>query len=443
VLDKSGNPYKVIKLAHDITEKKLDEMQARRLSLVADNTDNSVIITNKHGLIEYVNQGFTRMTGYSLNEVLGKKPGSFLQGSETNQSTVQRIRENIASHKPFFDEILNYHKDGSAYWISLAINPVFDERGEIDKFISVQANITETKIKNLDFNSKLEAISRSNCVVEFAIDGTIISANENFLQLMEYTLADIQGKHHSIFVTKAQQNSPEYKELWNKLHRGESVSGEFFTISKTGREVWIRGVFNVILDINGKPSKIVKFVQDVTAEKVLQLEAKKQAEELQEQGEKLRLYTSELEDLQRTLSKKLEEAKAEMKIQIKDLQGEKAKNLAILEGCVDGVIAFNHRGTVEFFNKAAEEIWQISRNEVLRRSITLLMPVSFEERENKFNKVIFSQGNQSKELGIRTEVSFTDKSGEEISVLITLTQASLGDERTYTLFVQKISVELF
>jgi hypothetical protein len=71
------------------------------------------------------------------------------------------------------------------------------------------------------------------------------------------------------------------------------------------------------------------------------------------------------------------------------------------------------------------------------------MPVSFEERENKFNKVIFSQGNQSKELGIRTEVSFTDKSGEEISVLITLTQASLGDERTYTLFVQKISVELF
>jgi PAS domain S-box-containing protein len=443
VLDKSGNPYKVIKLAYDITEKKLDEIQARRLSLVADNTDNSVIITNKHGLIEFVNQGFTRMTGYTLAEVAGKKPGNFLQGPETNQATVQRIRENILSNQPFSEEVLNYHKDGTAYWISLAINPVFDERGELDKFIAVSANITETKIKNLDFNSKLEAISKSNCVVEFSIDGTITTANDNFLHLMDYTLADIQGKHHSIFVTQEQKNSPEYQDLWNKLHQGEFVSGEFLRISKTGREVWIRGVFNVILDINGKPDKIVKFVQDITAEKLLQLEAKKQAEELREQGEKLRSYTSNLEELQRTLSKKLEDAKGEMKIQIKDLEAEKAKNLAILEGCVDGVIAFNHRGTVEFFNKAAEEIWQLSRNEVLRRSITLLMPVTFEERENKFSKVIFSEGSLKKELGIRTEVSFTDKFGEEISVLVTLTQANIGSEHTYTLFVQKISVELF
>lgn len=443
VLDKKGNPHKIIKLAHDITEKMLDEIQARRLSLVADNTDNSVIITDKHGKIEYINQGFTRMTGYTLEEVIGRKPGSFLQGPDTSQETIRRIRENISDRKPFSDEILNYHKNGAAYWISLAINPVFDESGELDKFISVQANITETKIKNLDYNSKLEAISKSNCVVEFSIDGTVITANENFLHLMEYSLEDIKGKHHSIFVTREHKASQEYKDMWKNLHDGQFITGEFLRTSRTGKEVWIRGVFNVIMDINGKPSKIIKFVQNITAEKLLQLEAKKQAEELQEQGEKLRKYTSELEDLQRSLSKKLEEAKGEMKIQIRDLQAEKAKNVAILEGCVDGVVAFNHRGTVEFFNKAAEDIWRISRNEVLRRSITLLMPVSFTEQNNDLSKVVFSDGTVTKELGIRTEITFSDKTGEDISVLVTLTKAEIGNECTYTLFVQKISVELF
>jgi PAS domain S-box-containing protein len=202
-------------------------------------------------------------------------------------------------------------------------------------------------------------------------------------------------------------------------------------------------VFNVILDINGKASKIVQFVQDITSEKHLELEAKKQAEELQQQGEKLRNYTSELEDLQRSLSKKLEEAKGEMKLQIKDMEAEKAKNTAILEGCVDGVVAFNHRGTVEFFNKAAEDIWHISRSEVLRRSVTLLMPLEFRENVDNSIQVIFSEVGAKKNLGIRTEVSFADKTGEEISVLVTLTQAKFGEEYTYTLFVQKISVELF
>jgi PAS domain S-box-containing protein len=443
VLNKSGEPYKIIKLAQDITDKKLDEIQAKRLSLVADNTDNSVIITDKNGLIEYVNEGFTRMTGYKLDEILNKKPGSFLQGPDTNLATVQRIRENLQNRKPFQDEILNYHKNGTAYWISLAINPVFDEQGELDKFISVQANITETKIKNLDYNSKLEAISKSNCVVELTIDGHIITANENFLSLMEYNLESVTGKHHHIFVKNEEKNSAAYKELWTKLGNGEFVSGEFLQVSRTGKEIWIRGIFNVILDINGKPSKIIQFVQDITAEKYLELEAKKQAEELQQQGEKLRSYTNELEELQRSLSKKLEEAKGEMKMQIKDLEGEKAKNTAILEGCVDGVVAFNHRGTVEFFNKAAEDIWHIPRAEVLRRSVTLLMPVEFKENKDESIQVIFSEGDTKKHLGIRTEVSFADKTGEEISVLVTLTQAKLGNEYTYTLFVQKISVELF
>jgi methyl-accepting chemotaxis protein len=355
------------------------------------------------------------------------------------------MHENIKDGKSFTGEVLNYDKAGNPYWISIAINPVFNNSGELEKFISVQANITETKIKNLDYNSKLEAISKSNCVVEFTMDGHILHANNNFLQMMGYTLDEVKGKHHSLFVGAEQKAMPEYQKLWQKLNNNEFVKGEFTRYTKTGQEVWVRGIYNVILDINAKPSRVIKFVQDITAEKQLELEARKQAQELSQQGEKLRKYTSELEDLQRTLSKKLEEAKSEMKVQIKDLEAEKAKNTAILEGCVDGVVAFNHRGTVEFFNKAAEEIWHVPRAEVLRRSITLLMPIKFIENElnDGSSKVIFSVKNTIKDIGIRTEVSFTDRNGEEIAVLLTLTQAKVGDEYTYTLFVQKISVELF
>lgn len=445
VLDKSGKPYKIIQLAHDITKKKRDEIEARRLSLVADNTDNSVIITNKHGLIEYVNEGFMRMTGYRMEEVINKKPGSFLQGPETNQDTIRMMRNNIQEGKPFTGEVLNYSKQGEPYWISLTINPVFNERGDLEKFISVQANITETKIKNLDYNSKLEAISKSNSIIEFTMQGNIIQANDNFLKVMGYRLDEIQGKHHSIFVPAKHKAAPEYKQHWQRLNNNEFVTGEFIRITKSGKEVWMRGIYNVIQDINGAPSRVIKFVQDITAEKHLELEAQKQAFELSQQGEKLRKYTSELENLQCTLSKKLEETKTEMKIQIKNLESEKAKNTAILEGCVDGVVAFNHRGTVEFFNKAAEEIWRVPRAEVIRRSITLLMPIKFTENQQNdgSSKVIFSDKNTTKDIGIRTEVSFTDRDGEEIAVLLTLTQAKIGGEYTYTLFVQKISVELF
>jgi PAS domain S-box-containing protein len=262
---------------------------------------------------------------------------------------------------------------------------------------------------------------------------------------MGYTLDEVQEKHHSMFVRAEHRSMPEYKQFWQKLNNNEFVSGEFIRLTKSGREVWVRGVYNVILDIHGKPSRVVKFVQDITAEKHLELEAKKQAEELSQQGEKLRKYTNELEDLQRTLSKKLEEAKSEMKVQIKDLESEKAKNTAILEGCVDGVVAFNHRGTVEFFNKAAEDIWHAPRAEVLRRSVTLLMPIKFIENEqiDGSSRVIFSDGTITKDIGIRTEVTFTDRNGEDIAVLLTLTQARVGEEYTYTLFVQNISVELF
>ncbi|NER81896.1 MAG: PAS domain-containing protein, partial [Leptolyngbya sp. SIO1D8] len=165
VKNKDKKVDKVLMLAQNITAKKKAEKEFEQLSLVADNTDNSVIITDSEGCIEFVNNGFTKLTGYELEESMGKKPGHFLQGEDTDPETVARIGKQLEEGKSIYEEILNYRKTGESYWVSLVINPIFDEDGKVDKFISIQADITETKIKSLDYAYKLEAISRSNAVI--------------------------------------------------------------------------------------------------------------------------------------------------------------------------------------------------------------------------------------------------------------------------------------
>ena len=161
----------------DVTEEVAQREEREMLSLVANETDNAVIITDAAGFIQYVNNGFERLTGYCRAEVTGKKPGSFLQGQETDQKTIERIRKHIHDRQPFYDEILNYTKAGEPYWVSLSINPVFDAQRQVKNFISVQANITSVKQMALDFTRKLNAISEALVLLEIQADGKVISAN--------------------------------------------------------------------------------------------------------------------------------------------------------------------------------------------------------------------------------------------------------------------------
>ena len=272
VFDAEGNPYKVVKYATDITEQVKIRETAKTLSLVANETDNSVIICDKYGKIEYINPGFSKLTGYSLDDCRGKKPGDFLQGKHTDPKTKKRIRDKLDAQEPFYDEIVNYNKDGESYWISLAINPIFDKNGELDKFISIQTNITETKLQQLDFNCKLEAISKASAIIEFKPDGTILGANDNFLKTMDYDLSEIQGKHHSMFVEPEYAKSPEYQALWENLRVGMFDSGKYKRLTKSGKEIWLQASYNPIFDQEGKVVRVVKFANDISLQVALEKE---------------------------------------------------------------------------------------------------------------------------------------------------------------------------
>jgi PAS domain S-box-containing protein len=159
-LNEEGKPYQYLAIRKDITARKAADIELQKLSLIASKTDNVAIVTNAHGEIEWVNDSFHKLTGYTLAEVIGKKPGDILQGAKTSQETVASIRYALAKHEPFSGEILNYSKDGRAYWLSLNINPVFDDDGKLLQFIAIESEITTRKEIEIKLRKEVEGVMK-------------------------------------------------------------------------------------------------------------------------------------------------------------------------------------------------------------------------------------------------------------------------------------------
>src|SRR5262249_49183981 len=136
------------------------------------------------------------------------------------------------------------------------------------KVVKLATDITAAKIRSLKDAGKIAAIDRAQAVIEFNLDGTIVTGNQNFLGAMGYTLAEIQGRHHSMFVEPAMRESAEYKQFWLGVGNGELQVGEYKRIGKGGREVWILASYNPVLDEKGEPFGVVKFATDVTQQKL-------------------------------------------------------------------------------------------------------------------------------------------------------------------------------
>lgn len=246
----------------DITKEKEQRDQIALLSLVANETENSVIISNEQGLIQYVNPGFSKLTGYTSEEVIGKKPGAVLQGEHTSKETIKRIRENLDNRTPFYEEILNYTKKGEPYWISLAINPVFDSKGELKQFVSIQANVDKTKRIALENDVRLDAISKSNIVMEFDINGNLILINPMGLKALGYSTRE-QVKEQLKPLSEYFSDS-EWEQIGAGQHIGKQLS---FPASKGTTQ--IDAAVSPVQDENGRLSKILLYGTDVSEKNAL------------------------------------------------------------------------------------------------------------------------------------------------------------------------------
>lgn len=228
----------------------------------------AVIEFQPDGIILDANDLFLRTLGYELNEIRGKHHGMFVDAGFRASSEYRAFWAKLGRGEFDAGEYRRVRKDGREVWIQASYNPIFDQRGRVVKVVKYAADVTAQKLAAANAAGQLAAISKSQAVIEFNMDGTIITANDNFLQALGYTLDEIKGKHHGMFADESYRNSAAYREFWNKLNRGEFDAGEYKRFGKGGREIWIQASYNPILDMSGRPFKVVKFATDVTAQKL-------------------------------------------------------------------------------------------------------------------------------------------------------------------------------
>jgi methyl-accepting chemotaxis protein len=220
------------------------------------------------GTILSANQNFLNALGYSLDEIKGKKHAMFMPADQRDGAEYKAFWAALNRGEYQASEFKRIAKGGREVWIEASYNPVLDGNGKTVMVAKIATEITEKKIRSMTESSKIAAIGRAQAVIEFKLDGTIVTANENFCNALGYSLTEIQGKHHSLFMPQAERDGAAYREFWAKLNRGEYQAGEFKRIGKGGREVWILASYNPLLDENGKPFGVAKFATDVTAEKL-------------------------------------------------------------------------------------------------------------------------------------------------------------------------------
>ena len=266
ILDLNGKPFKVVKYATDITQQKLQSNDFKG-QIEAIGKSQAVIEFDINGIIESANDNFLNALGYSMDEIKGQHHSLFVELSYKNSPEYKAFWKNLASGKFETGEYKRIGKGGREIWIQASYNPIMDLNGKPIKVVKYATDITAQKMMTANFQGQIEAIGKSQAVIEFNMDGTIIDANDNFLSALGYQLSEIKGQHHSLFVAADERNSPEYKRFWEKLNLGEFETAEYKRIGKGGKEVWIQASYNPIMDMSGKPFKVVKYATDITGRK--------------------------------------------------------------------------------------------------------------------------------------------------------------------------------
>ncbi|MCK1649944.1 PAS domain-containing methyl-accepting chemotaxis protein [Bradyrhizobium sp. 149] len=270
VLDAAGKPVKVVKIATDITAKKINAM-TEASQVAAINRAQAVIEFKLDGTIITANENFCKALGYSLTEIQGKHHSLFVAQVERDGAAYREFWAALNRGEYQAGEFKRIGKGGREVWILASYNPLLDENGKPFGVAKFATDVTAEKLKNADLAGQISAIDKAQAVIEFNMDGTIIAANANFLGALGYSLAEIKGKHHSMFVEPAERDGTAYREFWAALNRGEYQAAEYKRIGKGGKEVYIQASYNPILDLNGKPFKVVKYATDVTKQVLVRM----------------------------------------------------------------------------------------------------------------------------------------------------------------------------
>ncbi len=376
-------------------------IELARLSRVASETTNGVVITDQHGRIEWINEGFTRLSGYELQELMGHRPGDLLQGAETDPQTITLMREALSRGEAFTVDVVNYHKSEQPYWVRINCNPLRDPLGGLQGFIAIESDITREK-------GDAERIRQNKQRLAAVIDGARIATwewnvqtgeavfNERWATMLGYTLDEL---------------APHHVDRWKGLlHPDDLIEAEALLAQhfagkrsdyetqcrmrhKDGHWVWVNTRGRVTTwTPEGRPHLMFGTQIDISAQQQARIALQEQAD-----------YTQ-----------------------------------AVLDNIVDGLITIDQRGLIVSFNPAAEQIFGYTAAEVVGQNVKMLMPSPHREAHDGYLRDYVDNGH-SRIIGVGRELRGQRRNGHLFPIELAVSQVTRGGVPMFVGLVRDIT----
>lgn len=263
ILDEAGTPYKIVKYATDITGQKIKNADFEG-QITAIGKSQGVVEIDLAGIIIKANALYLDMLGYTEKELFGQHARKVLDPTFANSPAYTELWDKLVQGGNASGQYKRITKTGAEVWIQASYNPIYDLHGKPYKIVNYTIDITAQKMIAAENAGQISGINQTQGVIDFDLTGKITAVNANFARITGYSETEIVGNHHSLFVEPAYRSSHEYKAFWESLARGEAQVGQFKRIGKGGAVVWLQAIYNPILDLNGKPFKVVKYASDIT-----------------------------------------------------------------------------------------------------------------------------------------------------------------------------------
>lgn len=266
LMDDAGTLRRIVLFARDVSKRVRDNAEAQS-RLDALDRSQARIEFDLDGTIRYANDNFLKTVGYRREEVLGQHHRMFLFPADREAAAYREFWKDLSEGQFKSGEFRRTGKDGQEIWLQATYNPIFNTRGQPTGVVKLASDITDAKNDSLLAESRLRALDLSQAIIGFGPDGTIRSANANFLSAVGYTMEEILGRHHSMFMPDGEGDTAEYRQFWDDLRAGQVKSGEFRRVAKGGGELWLQAAYNPIVDGTGKVIAVEKFAYDITPTK--------------------------------------------------------------------------------------------------------------------------------------------------------------------------------
>lgn len=443
LLNESQEQAEILQAQEEEMRQNLEEMQATQEEATRQsekfisftNSVNHTLIRAEydiHGVLTYANTKFLNKLEYTSNsEVEGKHISMFI--NKKDRVWFDDIWASLAKGGSHFEgDMKHVTRSGKDLWTIATYTCIRNSNGDVERILFLAIDTTVQKNQSLDYEGQIDALNRSSLKIEVSPTGDIIDANEKFQQI--FGLSQIEAKARTIFDLFHENDRKKIEGIWDDVTHGIPFEGQLRMLINKDEERWFRGTYTAVNDMYGEVAKVVYIGHDITREKIMEIETIEQTEQLKLQEELLRQNEVELH-------KKLRKAKEDIKNQFKEIERVKIRNEKTLEGFLDAIITTDQDGIVQFYNKASEELFGITKNEILGQSIRILFPV--ETSDNDPFLASYLDPEKPTIVGERREITVSNKDGEELNLLMLLTEAKVGREYTITAFIQNISVDLF